>query len=148
MAEDTRLGRRTFADLVLSIGVVGTAISFLYPVLRFVLPPKVAEPPEQTVVAGTVGELAPNSGKIFKFGRRPGILINTPSGELRAFDAICTHLNCTVQYRADFAHIWCACHNGHYDLVGKNIAGPPPRPLPRFGVSVRGEDIVVTKDFG
>jgi Rieske Fe-S protein len=58
---------------------------------------------------------------------------------------VCTHLNCTVQYRADLSHIWCACHNGHFDLNGKNIAGPPPRPLEAFAVNARGDQIVVTK---
>ena len=58
---------------------------------------------------------------------------------------MCTHLNCTVQYRADLSHIWCACHNGHFDLGGKNIAGPPPRPLDPLVVNARGGQIVVSK---
>ncbi len=87
----------------------------------------------------------PNTGQIFKFGSRPGILVRTPSGELRAFSAVCTHLNCTVQYRSDLSQIWCACHNGHYDLNGKNVEGPPPRPLESFTVNVRGNQIVVSK---
>ena len=137
--------RRTFVDWLLGIGVMGSLVSFLYPVLRFVIPPPVAEAIELNVVAATLGEIPPNSGKIFKFGRRPALLINTPAGELRAFDGICTHLNCTVQYRQDFGQVWCACHNGFYDLTGKNIAGPPPRPLPRLEVQVRGEEIVVSR---
>ncbi|HET8580537.1 MAG TPA: Rieske 2Fe-2S domain-containing protein, partial [Nitrospiraceae bacterium] len=63
----------------------------------------------------------------------------------RAFSAVCTHLACTVQYRPDLIHIWCACHNGHYDLNGINIAGPPPRPLEPYVVNVRGDKIVVSK---
>jgi cytochrome b6-f complex iron-sulfur subunit len=50
-----------------------------------------------------------------------------------------------VQYRPDLSHIWCACHNGHYDLNGINIAGPPPRPLDPYAVNVRGDQIVVSK---
>jgi len=89
--------------------------------------------------------LRSNSGMIFKFGSQPGILIKTPSGEIRAFSATCTHLNCTVQYRDDIQHVWCACHNGHYDLNGKNIAGPPPRPLEQYTVNIRGDEIFVSK---
>lgn len=148
MPDDSVVNRRTFIDVLLGIGLIGAVVSFLYPALKFILPPRVAEAMEQMVVAGKLGELAPNSGKIFKFGRRPGLLINTPSGELRAFDAICTHLQCTVQYRSDFEDIWCACHNGHYDLFGKNISGPPPRPLPRFDVELRGDEIVVSRSRG
>ncbi|HKJ03801.1 MAG TPA: Rieske (2Fe-2S) protein, partial [Longimicrobiales bacterium] len=57
----------------------------------------------------------------------------------------CTHLDCTVQYRDDLHEIWCACHNGHYDLTGKNVSGPPPRPLTAYTVVVRGTQIIVTQ---
>jgi len=90
-------------------------------------------------------EVKPNSGQIFRFGSQPGILVRSPEGELRAFSAVCTHLACIVQYREDLTHIWCACHNGHYDLNGKNIAGPPPRPLEKYDVNVRGDRMVVSK---
>lgn len=64
---------------------------------------------------------------------------------LKAFSAVCTHLECTVQYRPDMERIWCACHNGIYDLNGRNVAGPPPRPLDVFKVAVQGDDVVVSK---
>jgi Rieske Fe-S protein len=96
-------------------------------------------------VAAHAGELKPNSGKIFKFGSRAGLLVMTPAGQYKAFSATCTHLNCIVQYREDMQHIWCACHNGQYDLQGKNIAGPPPRPLEEYDVQVKGGDIVVLR---
>ena len=62
-----------------------------------------------------------------------------------AFSAICTHLDCTVQFREDLSRIWCACHNGHFDLTGRNVEGPPPRPLDAFEVNVRGDEIVVSR---
>jgi Rieske Fe-S protein len=90
-------------------------------------------------------EVKPNTGQIFKFGSKPAILVRSGSGELKAFSAVCTHLNCTVQYRSDLGEIWCACHNGHFDLNGKNVSGPPPRPLEPYVVNVRGTQIVVSK---
>ncbi|MFQ5583702.1 MAG: ubiquinol-cytochrome c reductase iron-sulfur subunit, partial [Calditrichia bacterium] len=65
---------------------------------------------------------------------------------LRAFSAICTHLDCIVQYRSDLKHIWCVCHNGHYNLRGINIAGPPPRPLAPYKENVRGDKIFVSRE--
>jgi Rieske Fe-S protein len=50
-----------------------------------------------------------------------------------------------VQYRSDIGHIWCACHNGHFDLNGINIEGPPPSPLESYAVNVRGDQIVVSR---
>jgi Rieske Fe-S protein len=97
------------------------------------------------VVAGSAKEIAANTGKIFKFGNKPGLLVRTPSGELKAFSATCTHLDCIVQYRPDQKQIWCACHNGQYNLSGQNVGGPPPRPLEEFVVNTRGDEIIVSK---
>jgi Rieske Fe-S protein len=138
-------GRRRFVNFLLGTSIGGTLISVLYPVLRFLIPPEVVESAQSNVLAGRVSELRPNSGVIFKFGSQPGILIKTPAGEIRAFSATCAHLQCTVQYRDDLHHVWCACHNGHYDLNGKNISGPPPRPLEQYAVNVRGDEIFVSK---
>jgi Rieske Fe-S protein len=92
-----------------------------------------------------VTEIEKDSGKIIKFGTKPVILIRTADGQLRAFSATCTHLDCTVQFSKDRGLIWCACHNGKYDLSGRNVSGPPPRPLDEFRVVVQGEDILISK---
>lgn len=137
--------RRDFLDWI--IGVVGTTLGafVVYPVVRYLVPPKIPEAATRRVPAAKVDELAPGSFKIFPFSGRPGILIRTPDGKYRALSAECTHLACTVQYRGDEGDIWCACHNGFYDLDGRNIAGPPPRPLELYQVHVAGDEIVVEK---
>lgn len=137
--------RRSFINSLLFAGVAALFFATIYPIIRFVIPQKTKDSSERMVQAAKLDELQPNSGKIFRFGNSPAILINTPRGELRAFTALCTHLNCTVQYRKDLEHIWCACHNGHFDLNGKNIAGPPPRPLEEYEVAIKGDDIFVSK---
>jgi len=139
------VSRRSVLNWLLGTSIGATLAAALYPVFRFVIPPEVAEAPVNRVLAGKLSEIPANSGKIFRFGSKPGILVRTANGEIRAFSAVCTHLNCTVQYRPDFQHIWCACHNGHYDLQGKNIAGPPPRPLEAYKVDIAGDDVYVTK---
>ena len=64
---------------------------------------------------------------------------------LKAFSAVCTHLDCIVQYRPEMKGIWCACHNGQYDLNGQNTGGPPPRPLEEYAVNLRGDEVIVSK---
>ncbi|MGD8288223.1 MAG: Rieske 2Fe-2S domain-containing protein, partial [Gemmatimonadota bacterium] len=136
------LSRKRFVDWLLGTSMGGFLAGVLYPVVRYIVPPVVPESSVNSVTLNvTADDMSANSGLIFKFGNRPGLLIRTPSGELRAFSAVCTHLDCTVQYRNDLEQIWCACHNGHYDLNGVNVAGPPPRPLDRYDVNVRGSDI-------
>lgn len=143
---DSGVSRRRFLNWFLGTGLGAFLASVVYPVARYLVPPKAEESSARTVTLPIKPEtVKPNSGQIFKFGGQPAILIRTPGGDLRAFTAICTHLACVVQYRPDLSHIWCACHNGHYDLNGKNIAGPPPRPLEQYGVNVRGDQIVVSK---
>jgi len=141
-----RQGRRSFLNWFLATSVGAFLASMLYPVGRYLVPPATAESSVATVTLEIPpDEIKPNSGQIFKFGSRPGIVLRTPAGELRAFSAVCTHLGCTVQYRPDLEQIWCACHNGHYDLNGINIAGPPPRPVTRYTVNGRGDSIVVSR---
>ena len=71
------------------------------------------------------------------------LLIRMDSGELRAFTAVCSHLNCTVQFDGANERIWCACHQGVFDLDGKNVSGPPPRPLTKYYVERKGRDLLV-----
>jgi len=137
--------RRRILNWLLGGGLIAWLGSVLFPVFRYLQPPETGEAVVNSVKAATVDEVPPDSGKIFRFGSDPGILIHTPDGEWRAFSAICTHLDCVVQYRKDLDHIWCACHNGHYDLRGRNIAGPPPRPLEEYEVNIQGKDIYVSK---
>jgi len=137
--------RRHVVETFLGAGVVASLASFLYPVLRYILPPETAEATSDMVLAGRVGDLKPNSGKIFRFGSRPALLMLTSSGQYSAISAVCTHLNCTVQYRSDLHAVWCACHNGMYTPDGRNISGPPPRPLEKYEVLLKGEEIYVRR---
>ena len=137
--------RREFLDWL--TGIVGATVGafVVYPVVRYLVPPRTPEAATRRVLAAKKDELAPGRFKIFPFGGKPGLLVHTVEGEYRALSAECTHLGCTVQYRAADKSIWCACHNGVYDLEGRNISGPPPRPLERYDVHVQGDDVVVEK---
>jgi len=137
--------RRTLLRWLLGGGFTASVVSFLYPAVKFMNPPTVPEASTNEVSAGKVQDLKPNSGKIVKFGSRPALLIRVSETEWRAFSAICTHLNCTVQFQDSTRQIWCACHNGYYDLNGKVVSGPPPRPLEDYAVHIRGEDVVITR---
>ncbi len=138
-------GKRDFLKFVLVGGVFAWLASVIYPVLAYLKPPKQAEVVVKSVKAGKVADFANDTGTIVKFGSKPVILIRDTKGSFKAFSAVCTHLECTVQYRSDFGMIWCACHNGKYDLNGRNVSGPPPRPLDVFEVTVQGDDVMIHK---
>jgi Rieske Fe-S protein len=141
--------RRDFINWILGGSAAATLGAVVYPVVRFINPPASGEanvsqlklPFKRSDI-----EAEPSRGKTFKFGRDLGIIIMTDSGELKAFTATCTHLDCTVQHRPDLGILWCSCHNGRYGLDGSNISGPPPRPLESFVVNEEGEDIFVKRE--
>ena len=145
MCPGQRVSRWVFLQGLLKGGVLALFGAAVYPIARYLYPPRGGEPSVSSAVAAKAGELAVNTAKIFRFGNRPGMLIHTPQGQLKAFSAVCTHLNCTVQYDDEASVIWCACHNGKYDLNGQVISGPPPRPLEAYQVNVRGDEVVVSK---
>jgi Rieske Fe-S protein len=139
-------GRRNFLNWFLTTTAGAFLVSVTYPLSRYLIPPKVEESTaHQVTLELKPQEVKANSGQIFRFGSQPAMLVKTAGGELKAFSASCTHLACIVQFRADIGHIWCACHNGHFDLNGKNVEGPPPKPLEEYVVNVRGEQIIVSK---
>jgi len=141
--------RRSFLNYILGGGVVATLGAIIYPAFRFITPPPSGEANVSQLKLPFKRpdiEADPTKAKTFKFGRTMGIVVVTGTGELKAMAATCTHLDCTVQHRPDLGIIWCACHNGRYDLDGNNISGPPPRPLEKYLIYEVDEDIFVSRE--
>ena len=139
------MDRRRFLDLAVFGGALGSLSAILYPVLRFLIPPEDAEPEPDSLKAGKAADFPAGTGKILKFGRKPVLLVRDGKGVFHALSATCTHLDCLVQYRSEQDLIWCACHNGKYDLSGKNLSGPPPRPLDKYEVKLAGEEVLIVR---
>lgn len=78
------------------------------------------------------------------------ILIRLTEGDadgagLVAYSQKCTHLSCAVIPDFKEGVIHCPCHHGFFDLkTGRVLAGPPPRPLPRILLEIRGDDVYAT----
>jgi Rieske Fe-S protein len=136
--------RRHLLDVLLGLSATAWLGWIMYPISRYLLPSQNSEPQEKSIKVGTKDQFKPNSGTPFRMGSKPGLLVRASNGEFRAFIAICTHLDCTVQFKADEGLIWCACHNGKYNLQGQNISGPPPRPLQTLVVTLKGDEVHVS----
>jgi Rieske Fe-S protein len=137
--------KRDFLKIVLGGSFAAWVGAVLYPIIAYLKPPPQREVEVSSVLVGALSELEKESGRIIRFGAKPVIVVRTAEGTVKAFTATCTHLDCTVQFRKDMGVIWCACHNGKYDLNGRNIAGPPPRPLDELRVVIQGDDVFVSK---
>jgi Rieske Fe-S protein len=100
-------------------------------------------PSPRTKIA-LLSEVPVGSSRMFDYPGEhdPCLLIRLDDGSLVAFDQACTHLSCAVVPRIADGVIHCPCHEGYFDLrTGRNIAGPPPRPLPRIALEIHGDDI-------
>jgi cytochrome b6-f complex iron-sulfur subunit len=74
------------------------------------------------------------------------VVLRTTSGSLRAFDTKCSHAGCNVRFEG--TRFVCPCHGGVYDLDGKNVSGPPPRPLVELAVVESDGALVVSRKGG
>jgi len=130
--------RRRFLNWFLTTSVGALAAAIAYPILRFVSPPEMPDAGTHQVEAGFTNDpdLLDKGYKIVRFGNEPVIVVRVDEGDIRAFAGTCTHLDCIVEYRREKRRIWCNCHNGQYNLQGKQVAGPPPRPLDPFRVDL------------
>lgn len=142
--QNKKTNRRSFLRILGITGVTAFSASVLYPVFSFLRPPRQREVEVSSVSAGKIEDLKKENYKIVRFGNEPVIVI--PSDDkFIALSARCTHLDCTVQYLKDKNVIWCACHNGKYDLTGRNISGPPPRPLTKYKTIIKGDELLIAK---
>ena len=70
-------------------------------------------------------------------------VVRKSEGEVRVFSDVCTHLGCRVSWHADQEHYISPCHDGHFDILGNVISGPPPRPLDEFVTKIEGGELFV-----
>ena len=145
--------RKPRRHFLLAMG--GVAIAWLgaalYPVLRYLSPQPAPDPFDENGRAlvekiTPADVLKPGMGKNGAYGSRGVLVFRAQDGALRAFDSKCTHAGCNVEYQGD--KIFCNCHGGTYDLNGKNIAGPPPRPLTEMAVVEEEGQLFVLRPDG
>ena len=94
-------------------------------------------------IADDIGD----TGKSTVFVRRRNPRIDTePADEFNRYIALtsrCAHVGCPVSFKEAARSFVCPCHGGVYDLRGRRIGGPPPRPLDRFYTRVRGDMVEI-----
>jgi cytochrome b6-f complex iron-sulfur subunit len=83
-------------------------------------------------VSGTVTTL--KSRKIF---------IVREGNRFKAISVICQHLGCAVYWTKEKNIFECPCHGSKYYKNGVNFAGPAPRPLYHFQVSLSDDGKLV-----
>jgi menaquinol-cytochrome c reductase iron-sulfur subunit len=149
------LQRRRFLSR-LSMGLSAAVAAVLaIPVVGFLVSPLTRKPPRQWRVVGPVdrfkvGEIVnvhfedasplPWAGVT---ARTAAWLRRDTAANFTAFSVHCTHLGCPVQWFANAGLFLCPCHGGVYNADGTVAAGPPPKPLGRYPVRVRGGQVEI-----
>jgi Rieske Fe-S protein len=138
--------RRSLFDVILGVGLLGWLGSIVFPVLRYLKP--LAQQGQNGPVklnADEQAKLDKEHSVIVRAGPARILVFEGADAQLRAMSAKCTHEGCTVQYVPGESVVWCACHNGRFDLDGRNIAGPPPRPLARYTCQREADGSVIVQ---
>jgi len=112
------------------------------------------------VPVATLAELPRGAAVSFTTPAFNGYVVND-DGEIRALSSVCTHMGCTLQYRAEWRDLRCPCHAASFNLAGElansraawQATGPyrgdaqaypiELPPLIRPAVKVKGEQVLV-----
>lgn len=140
---DAQARRRLFLSRLLKAGLATCGAGISLPALVYLWPITKGGPGEALLRAGPIKDLPVGEGRLVESGGRPVLVVRVAENEYHALSAICTHLGCIVEWRQDKGDVYCPCHGGRFDLTGKVIGGPPPRPLPAYPVAVREGELEV-----
>ena len=156
MPKSPNLSRREFVNI--TVGAIGTVIvvSVGVPAIAYVLGPGLKiQKTEAWVPVGKVDQFKVGEPTLVSFTRTTvngwerttnsiGVYVTKPeSGDIYVLSNVCTHLACRVSWKADGQDYVCPCHDGHFDIEGLVVSGPPPKPLIRLETKVEDNTLYV-----
>jgi cytochrome b6-f complex iron-sulfur subunit len=136
------VGRRRFLDIALSGMGLTIVAGLLWPAISYVLPARRRGGGAERVSAGKSDGWAVWEARKVAVRGKPVVIVRNESG-FKAFSAVCTHLGCIVHWEGDKREFFCPCHAAVFDVAGKVVSGPPPSPLPEYGVAEVQGDVIV-----
>jgi cytochrome b6-f complex iron-sulfur subunit len=125
------LSRRYFLEAI-GAGAIGIAAAGSLILSGEYLSPNVVKEPPMRFKAGSPEEYPPGSVTLVK--AQNVYIVRASEGFFYALSAVCTHLGCITNWKQEEGIVACPCHGSKFNREGGNIAGPAPRPLPRFSV--------------
>jgi thiosulfate dehydrogenase (quinone) large subunit len=108
--------------------------------------PSAAPTPPPGTPIGTMAQLQQNGSLPFQIPTTgdPGIVVGLSANQVVAFDAVCTHAGCTVEYDPSQRLLVCPCHGAEYDPAhaAEVVAGPAPSPLQGLKAAVAADGTI------
>ncbi len=108
----------------------------------------VASPPAQATKIGTMAQLQSAGSLTYTdpASGDPAVVVGLGAQSLAAYDAVCTHAGCTVQWDPAQKVLFCPCHGAAFDAANNAavLQGPAPSPLPKLQVTVTADGGIYT----
>lgn len=130
---DGLLSRRYFLESI-GFGAIGIVAAGSIALTAEYLSPNVLKEPPTKFKAGIPDNYSPGSTTLNV--EQNVYIIRAKEGYFYALSAVCTHLGCITNWKSEEGIIACPCHGSKFNIDGIKIAGPAPRPLPRFLITL------------
>jgi cytochrome b6-f complex iron-sulfur subunit len=140
MADEKSISRRKligYTWIGASVVVVGELI---FGTLAFLWPRRKESKGEKVFIAGKASDF--KLGEVVYF-RKERVFVERSEQGFLVFSAVCTHLNCIVNWNETLKHFECPCHGATFNRFGEVLGGPPPRPLDLYRLQIVGEKLVI-----
>ncbi|MBN1663874.1 MAG: Rieske (2Fe-2S) protein [Deltaproteobacteria bacterium] len=137
--------RRTFLNTLFGGWLFAFFSGAFYTLMKFAFPTLGKEPDFVVLDRKDFSDIPNNSVKPFAWGGALGLYFKKEDGSVAALKGVCTHMECNVAYKPEEKKFYCACHQGWFDETGRNIAGPPPKPLEVFDVTEDGDKLIIAR---
>ena len=144
-AHQKKITRNDFLTKAITSWFILIFTPIIYGIIKYIVPPKLDDEKAQKKQVAKVSDITETAPKIIRVNKKPVILIKTKDGQIRALSAVCTHLGCLVEYHPELTRFHCNCHGSEFDLEGKNISGPAPKPLQALRVEVKSDDVIISE---
>jgi len=147
MSEKSQVDKRTisrrrligYAWIGASVVVIGELIGGTF---AFLWPRRKQATGENVSIVGKVTDF--KVGEVIPFRKEKTFIIRTEGGFM-AISAVCTHLNCIVNWNQILKRFECPCHGAKFNQMGEVIEGPPPRPLDLYKLQIAAGNLVIHK---
>jgi Rieske Fe-S protein len=150
------LDRKGFVKIVTAaLGSLMAAIIGL-PVIQYFISPALTKAAEDDwITLGDLDNYPLGTPTLFNFtltkvngwersSQSYGVFVLRKSLEdVTVYSDICTHLSCRVNWNESSQQYACPCHAAYFDIEGKVISGPPPRPLDQFELKVESNQLFI-----
>ena len=156
MVKPPSLDRRQFVTLVTALlGTLMGAVVGLPAIAYLISPALKSQKLDTWIPLGLLAKYPLGEPTLFSFTRsrvngwektvssHAVYVVHKSASEVVVFSNLCTHLGCRVSWKADLKEYVCPCHDGHFDINGNKIAGPPPRPLDTYQTKTEAGNLFI-----